>query len=441
MGSQPQEGTEPKNQGQGYYVFRETPRGRTAVGVAGRLIRIVVVLALFIVLLAAAAVVVGFSPTVARTVNSVVLKPQKDAITWNGTDPVNMVVMGLDQRPGESDSRTDTMMVISINPANDTVHSLSIPRDLYLNVPGQGYERINSAYEQGNVPLVIKTLEGVVDTPIRYYAIMNFGGFARIVNAFGCVTVDVTHEINDPTFPAWKGNGFEPLHIPKGVQQMCGRVALKYVRERHDEAEGDIARNLHQQQLLQAVKQRVPTVYAATHIPEILTALHKAIRTDFPYNDLLYLGRTMMMATGSRTVHKVLQYSNNAVSNLVLYDGYGNPTADVLQPSWPRIHAIARKLFFNRAYGAQAVQVLNGGAFAGAAGLTARWLQSAGFRVSKIADAAAQSKSEVILRASGDAFVARMASEMIQAPVVNRAGPGPGITVILGSSWENPAQG
>lgn len=424
-----------------YHVFTSGQSAPTLT-VRGILVRMVIAVAAFFALLVLAALLIALSPTLSRSITAFFIRTQPGAVPWNGTDPVNMVMVGLDQRAGSTDfPHTDTMMVVSIDPRSDSVRMLSVPRDLWVNIPGVGPDRINDAYGDGGAKLLIQTAEGVVNLPIRYYAIIKFTGFEKVINALGGVTIDVKHTINDPTYPAFTGNGFAPLHIRAGVQHMNGRLALEYVRTRHDDPLGDLGRNQRQQQLLIALKQQVLHPSTLLHLPVLLSALQQAVSTNFPYTDLTYLGRLVMTAPKSHVQHLGLNYANNSVSNYVTAGG-----ADVLLPNWSQIHWIAHRTFEDPSLGASPVAVLNGSGIAGQAALLSRWMRAAGFQVGSIGNAgrADYAHTEVIRNTgvSGSDYVARMAADLLQVHPLSQNLPGNAapVVVIVGQDWTDPAQ-
>jgi polyisoprenyl-teichoic acid--peptidoglycan teichoic acid transferase len=421
-----------------YHVFSvETAHDR--IDSRGLLIRAILALAAFFALVVVGAILVALSPTLSRSLTAFFIRSQQNAIPWNGTDPVNIVMAGVDARPGQTQyTRTDTIVVASIRPGSGTMHMLSIPRDLWVNIPGVGYDRVNAAYADGGARLLIQTVEGVTNMPIRYYAIIKFTGFEKVVNAVGGVNICVKHAINDPTYPAFKGNGYAPLHIKAGCQHMNGRLALEYVRTRHDDPLGDLGRNQRQQQLLQALKHQVITPAALLNLPVLLTALQRAVDTDFPYTDLTYLGRVVMTA---RTQHRFLNYNNNSVSNYVTAGG-----ADVLLPNWSRIHWIARQTFHDPQLASSPVDVLNGSGIGGQASALSRWLHASGYDISAVGNAGRSNHAhtEVIRNTSvgGGDYVARMLGAQLAAPVVWQAVPSSRspVVIIVGQNWTDPAQ-
>ena len=180
------------------------------------------------------------------------LIPTSEAAAAN--DRINILVMGIDRRPGEAFiSRTDSMMVISIDPRDDSAAILSIPRDLYVVIPGRGRDRINTAFVYGSAgdnpvggaALAMTTVEHNLGIPVDHYLLVDFGAVIRGIDALGGIDVNVPYTINDPTFPDMN-YGFDPLYIPAGQHHFDGQMALKYARTRH--ADNDFRRASRQQQ-------------------------------------------------------------------------------------------------------------------------------------------------------------------------------------------------
>lgn len=202
---------------------------------------------------------------------------------------ITVLVMGIDRRPGEPFiSRTDTMMLLSINQRNDTASILSIPRDLYVVIPGRGRDRINTAMvygSTGNNPsggaaLAIQTIEYNLGVPVDHYLLVDFNAFIRTIDTIGGITVEVPYDIYDPTFPDMN-YGYDPLSIPAGTHQFDGGMALKYARTRHQD--NDFYRAQRQQQVLMAVRSKVLSmgpVEMVRQAPNLYRQIEDGIRTD-----------------------------------------------------------------------------------------------------------------------------------------------------------------
>ncbi len=213
---------------------------------------------------------------------------------------INVLLLGVDQRPSEKGpSRTDTIILLTVDPTSKTAGILSIPRDLWVPIPGFGEGRINTAnylgdrynYPGGGPALAKKTIEYNFGIPVHYYVRVNFDGFRKIIDLIGGVEICVEKPINDPTYPAYDGNGYDPLYIPAGCQVMDGDLALKYARSRHGSSDFDRARR--QQQVIMAVRDRVLQMNLIPKLlpklPQLLQTLSDSIQTDIPVEVMMEL--------------------------------------------------------------------------------------------------------------------------------------------------------
>ncbi|MFO7662728.1 MAG: LCP family protein [Chloroflexota bacterium] len=221
---------------------------------------------------------------------------------WEGSDRLNILLMGIDRRPGEGFvSRTDSMMVISINPQNKTAAVLSLPRDLYVQIPGYGQDRINTALVYGalngdyldGAALAMQTVSYNLNIPIHHFIMVDFSAFTRAVDQLGGVSVDVPYTIDDPNYPDMN-YGYDPLYIPAGLQEFDGALALKYARTRH--ADSDFNRAYRQQQILFAMRDQAMRLGISEFLrraPSLYRDLESGVRTDLSLDQMLRLGKTM----------------------------------------------------------------------------------------------------------------------------------------------------
>jgi len=176
---------------------------------------------LFVVSSVLSVALLAYSPPVLETVSAIFLRSQPGAVPWNGRDRITVVAMGLTQRTTEP-ARTDTLLVMDIDPANRRVSMLSVPRDLWVNIPGYGQGKLAIAYALGGPRLAAYTLERALGIPVDYSLALTFKGFIEIVDAMGGVTVNVPQELSDPTYPCLTGFAYCPIDIKPGVQHMDG---------------------------------------------------------------------------------------------------------------------------------------------------------------------------------------------------------------------------
>lgn len=211
-------------------------------------------------------------------------------------DRVNILLLGVDSRLGYSlISRTDTMMLISIQPSQNRIALLSIPRDLYVDIPGHGRDRINTAFvygSAGNNPtagaaLVMQTVADTLGVPVDHYLLVDFSAVIKIVNILGGIDIYVPYTIDDPTFPDMS-YGYDPLYIPEGLHHFDGEMALKYARTRHQD--NDFYRAQRQQQLLFAVHRKVLALGLTellNRAPALYERLKNGVFTDLSLQEII----------------------------------------------------------------------------------------------------------------------------------------------------------
>jgi len=262
---------------------------------------------------------------------------------------VNVLVMGIDRRPGEPFiSRTDTMMLVSIDPETNSASILSIPRDLYVVIPGLGRDRINTAFVYGsgqNNPaggalLAMQTVEYNLGVYIDHYVMVDFSAVINGVNELGGIDVYVPYNINDPTFPDMD-YGFDPLFIAAGQQHFDGLTALKYARTRHQD--NDFYRARRQQQVVLAVRDKALSLGLPNLIsraPTLYDQFQQGIRTDLSLQEIIQLAQIVGDIPDENIRNEVLDH--NYVSNYQTENG-----ASVLIPINEAIEPLIAELFYN----------------------------------------------------------------------------------------------
>ncbi|MGQ9715122.1 MAG: LCP family protein, partial [Anaerolineae bacterium] len=261
---------------------------------------------------------------------------------------INILVLGIDQRRGEQGPyRTDTMILVSVDPARKQVGMLSIPRDLYVTIPGYGENRINMAnfigdrdkYPGGGPALAKRTLEYNYGVRVDFYIRVNFDGFERIIDTIGGVDILVEKEIRDDTFPD-EHYGYDPLYIPAGLIHMDGKLALKYARTRHGDS--DIYRARRQQQVILAVKDKITQMNLAPSLllklPELMRTFSDSVETDIPVDQAIQLAQ-MAMEWDLSTVETAVIDDSMTVRH------FTETGADVLLPLNDKVRALMEQMF------------------------------------------------------------------------------------------------
>lgn len=201
---------------------------------------------------------------------------RQEPVTLEEKDPFSVLMLGVDERQGDR-GRSDTIIVLTVNPNSNSVKMLSIPRDTRTEIIGKGKEdKINHAYAFGGIPMSMDTVENFLDIPIDYYMQVNMEGFKDIVDAVGGITVQ-----NDLDFTQ---DGF---HFPKGEVNLNGEKALSFTRMRHEDPRGDFGRQLRQRQIIQGVIKEGASVSSLTNFSNIFAALGKNVKTNLTFDQLM----------------------------------------------------------------------------------------------------------------------------------------------------------
>ncbi len=379
---------------------------------------------------------------------------------WTGTDRITVLVLGIDRRVGDTDlaHRTDSMMIVSVDPVAKTAVILSVPRDLWVEIPGFDNDTINTAnfkgdayqYPGGGPALASKTVEHNLGVTINYYVRLDFTAFETLVDAIGGIEVDNPTEINDPLYPDG-AYGYEPFYLPAGRQHLNGHDALRYARTRHESS--DVDRAGRQQQVVMAVRDKIVDLKMLPELilkaPTLYQALNQSIQTDLTLDQIVSLALLAPDIPRANVTQAVIDYQ------YVLE--YTTPEGrQVLVPLRDKIRELRDQLFTAAAplapqvaddpaqlqAEAAQVEVLNGAGVEGLARSTSEWLQTQGVTVVNF-DTADRSDypATVIVDYTGKPYTTRwLAKTFNVVNVVNGADPNSpvDVRVILGQDWQVP---
>jgi LCP family protein required for cell wall assembly len=244
----------------------------------------------------------------------------------------NLLLLGSDNDAKFTfpDVLTQVMMVVRVDPLNNSVSMLSIPRDSWVAVPGQaGMHKIDQAFFIGSRPhrsfddgvrLARQTIEQDYGIPIARYAWVGLDGFARVINTLGGIDIDVTHPLLDDNYPDDTGSGghaanpyaVERLYLAPGPQHLSGEQALEYVRSRHADLVGDIGRTQRQQEVLAALKKKLDFSTVFNHLSALFHDLAGKVYTDLSEKEMLSI------ANFARNL------STDSISHITLGPGHGS---------------------------------------------------------------------------------------------------------------------
>lgn len=223
---------------------------------------------------------------------------------------INVLLLGVGDADHEGPGLSDTVMVASIDPKNNQMAMISLPRDLRVHIPGYGEHKINEAHSDGGPELARQTVEQTLGITIHYYVRANFTGLKQAVDAVGGIDVNVQESLSDPEYPCDK-NQYRScgLLIKKGQQHMNGDTALKYARCRKGNCGDDFGRALRQQEVLQAVRQRAVSLGNLLNplkVGQMASALGDNIKSDLSVNQILRLAKMVQLIWHDRTYNVVL---------------------------------------------------------------------------------------------------------------------------------------
>jgi LCP family protein required for cell wall assembly len=331
---------------------------------------------------------------------------------WSGNERVTILLMGLDYhdwRAGQGPPRTDSMMLLTIDPITKTAGMMSIPRDLWVEIPGYGHGRINTAYflgEQDRLPgggpaLAVETVEKFLGVPIQYYVQIDFYAFIKMIDHLGGVEVDVPESIR--VDPIALIDGKNSIILEPGTRQLNGELTLAYARARESEG-ADFDRAARQQQVALAIRNKIlrlnmiPTLIAKA--PALYNELAEGINTNMSLEQMIALGVLAMQIEPGNIARGVIAPPEMVTFERVLY---GGEQADVLKPVPDKIRELRDQIFAAESGIGPAIEVsapadaadiedariavLNGAGEEGLAGKFADELTALGFNVTEVANA------------------------------------------------------
>jgi LCP family protein required for cell wall assembly len=269
---------------------------------------------------------------------------------WDGGSRVTLLFIGLDERDweaGQGAPRSDTMMLFTIDPVSKTAGMLSIPRDMWVNIPGFGYSRINTAYSSGEgnrLPgggpgLAVKTVEQFIGVPIQYYAQVDFLAFEEAIDAMGGLHLCPGERVTiDPIGPK------PPVKMGPNCQKYWGYEVLGYARNRHTEG-GDVDRANRQQKVVMAL---VDQVFSPKNFPKMVRLAPKiyaeaegGLRTNLSFDDALKLGVLLSQVPKENIKRGVIDYTMVTFDNVVL----GGQDAAIFKPIPDKIRVLRDEVF------------------------------------------------------------------------------------------------
>ncbi len=377
---------------------------------------------------------------------------------WDGAGRVTILLLGLDYRDweaGDEYSRSDTMILLTLDPLTKTAGILSVPRDLWVDIPGFQHGKINTAYYLGDAyklpgggpGLAVKTVEEFLGVPIHYYAQVDFGAFVRFIDEIGGVKVDVPEPI---TVDLLGAGSQTKKKLKPGVQVLPGEWALAYARARYTDG-GDFDRARRQQQVILGIRDRIlsldmlPTLVAKA--PALYAELAGGIHTNLSLEDAT---RLALLARDVREEN----IRQGVINQDYVVFGRSPDNLSILIPLTDKIGLLRDEIFASsgaltpqtpgsaeermRAEAAS-VALLNGSSAGDLAARTGGYLRSLGVNVVQTG-AASPSALTTIVDHTGNPFVLRYLVDLMginPQKVVSQYDPNSPVDVelILGDDW------
>ncbi|MCA9921118.1 MAG: LCP family protein [Anaerolineales bacterium] len=411
-----------------------------------------------------AQVTINNEPAVSESSNVAPIFSADALRPWTGNERVTILLLGIDQRcEEEGPTHTDSMMLLTIDPIGLSAAVLSLPRDLWVDIPDVGVDRINQAFYFGELyelpgggpALAMETVESLMGVPIHYFVTVNFDAFVEVVDLIGGIEVEVAETIDDPSYPD-RCYGYDPFYIEAGTQQLNGENALKYARTRATFG-GDVDRAGRQQAVILAVRDKILQLdmmpQLITQSPQLWQTFQSNVRTNLSLDEGLQLALLVQDIPRDSIHTAVIDY--NYVYNETTPDG-----RQVLVPIRDNIRQLRDSLFAPPLVPTPVIEnlpalmaeenakvaVYNGTAVFGLAGATQEYLQAYDVNVVEIgnADAATYSTSQII-DFGNNPNTTKYLTQLMHIPPLNISnGDKPDgdyeVLVIIGNDWRVPSQ-
>jgi polyisoprenyl-teichoic acid--peptidoglycan teichoic acid transferase len=362
--------------------------------------------------------------------------PAAAATTSSIQDPssMNIVLVGSDKRASTGiGGRSDSIILVHIDPSKDFLSMLSIPRDLRVEIPGHGVNKINVAYRAGGPALLIRTIQSVFGVDLDHYMEVDFKAFKQITDTLGGVYVDIDRKYDDLAIQ------FEP-----GYQLLDGTHALDYVRTRHD-SNFDFGRMERQQRFIAAVREQAMGWNLPLKLPGLIKALFSNIDTDLTANEFLKLAYWGVKLDGGRMRLAKLMAPTQVIDSTsflvatpeeiksAVRDFFTAPEPTVQPEDVPAPPDAQLK---TADLDAAAVNVVNGTGRLGQGALAAVWLVRQGAQVSTIKEAPDPvAGGAIVTYPMGRAEDARAVARALGIPRTRQSSASSSITVTLGKDY------
>lgn len=378
---------------------------------------------------------------------------------WDGAGRVTVLLLGLDFRDWEASaeaSRSDTMILLTLDPQTKTAGILTIPRDLWVSIPGFKHGKINTAYYLGDAyklpgggpALAVKTVEQLLGVPINYYAQIDFGAFIRFIDEIGGVKINVPTEITVDLL----GSGAKTKKkLRAGIQVLPGEWALAYARSRSTEG-GDFDRAFRQQQVILAIRDRILSLdmlpVLVEKAPTLYNELASGVRTNLTLDELIKLA-LLAQSVQEESISRAIINKDN------VYFGFSPDGLSILIPIPDDIFLVRDQVFASAgSLGPEtpgneqermrteqaAIALFNGSGKVDLLARTVDFLKNLGVNVVQSGDAGQSYPATTIIDHTGNPFTVRYLVNLLKIKpnrILFKYDPSSpvAVEVFLGSDW------
>lgn len=256
---------------------------------------ILVILSIIVLVLAVVSgYVIKLTNDASRTVNNITESVDRDTslreevVNTRNLDPFSVLLLGIDTGDlGRTETgRSDTMMVVTINPKTEQTTIVSLDRDIYTKIVGNNtYDKLNHAYAYGGTKMAIESVQNLLDIPIDHYVSINLKGLKDLITAVGGIEVENAVEFT-----------LDGIHVPAGSITLDGETGLAYARMRYEDPEGDVGRQKRQREVLTKVVAKITSVNTITNYQKILRAVEDNTKTDLTWDQMIDLATNYLSA-------------------------------------------------------------------------------------------------------------------------------------------------
>lgn len=240
-------------------------------------------------------------------------KRRSETVNIEKREPFSILLLGIDTGAlGRTEQgRSDSMMVVTVNPEKKQSTIVSLDRDIFTQIVGYGtLDKLNHAYAFGGEAMAMDSVENLLDIPIDHYVTINMQGLRDLIDAVGGIKVT-----NDIDFT------LEGVHVPKGKITLNGKTGLAYARMRKEDPEGDIGRQKRQREVVTKILKKIMSLDGVNNYQKILKAVEKNSKTDLTWDDMLDIGKNYLPAF--TTIHQEQLQGEGQILNDVYYQLLG----------------------------------------------------------------------------------------------------------------------